>query len=308
MDDVWISMQRSKRNVFGSGRAGKRQRTKKKPLRVGIAYTGWEKQGIGRYITRDKVAYASFENAKQFVAGYEALLSQSYDMFSVEKRILGGDGALWIRSTADELDVILQLDPYHRNRAVMRSVSNSGTRRAIFAAFKAGDADEAIHLVLTELKQATDENAKGKLMELAKYLSENYASLLTWQERGIELPPAPAGVSYRRLGAQEANNCNLITLRMKNRKGSWSVRGATNMAKILCYRQTIGLDTILTYRKPGEATRTPLRTVTQSAAETPEAEGKKYAGGWLQAPMPYDNVALTGGRDAIRNLLRLRTL
>jgi len=105
------------------------------------------------------------------------------------------------------------------------------------------------------------------------------------------------------MGVQESSNC-LITQRMKRRRGSWSDSGANNMARILCFRSTIGLDAILGVLPKPELTEAfagPL-----SAAKSPQHDGKGYGADWLYAPMPFEDAFKTNGREAIRGLLRMK--
>jgi hypothetical protein len=78
------------------------------------------------------------------------------------------------------------------------------------------------------------------------------------------------------------------------------------MAKILCFRNTVGLDAILGALPeplPSEARAEPL-----SAAKAPQHDGKGYAADWLYAQMPFEDAFRTHGREAIRSMLRLRPL
>jgi hypothetical protein len=129
---------------------------------------------------------------------------------------------------------------------------------------------------------------------------------LTWQERGVELPAPPEGISYRNMGVMEPNNCSLITQRMKHRKGSWTEKGADRMAKILCIRNTIGLDAMLGTLPEPDLTKSWIEPL--SAAQTPKHDGKGYGADWLQTPMPFEQVFKTNGRDAIRGMLGMRPL
>ena len=78
------------------------------------------------------------------------------------------------------------------------------------------------------------------------------------------------------------------------------------MAQILCFRNTVGLDAILgtlPEPPPAEAWLEPL-----SAAKSPQHDGRGYGADWLYAEMPFENAFRTNGREAIRNMLRLRPL
>jgi len=252
-DDVWISRQRGTRRKRGAAAGGthegsgkKPKKLGKRPMHVGTAYTGWEQAKDGSYGTVDKIAYASFGAAPDFTADFEALLRQRFDMDGVERRVTSGDGEGWIRTAAEENDCILQLDPYHRSRAITKAVSDKGDRKLLHEAIGEKDVGKALSLVCEMALDAQGDPERKSLTELYGYLHGNKDSLLTWQERGVELPAPPDGVAYRGMGVQESNNCSLITQRMKHRRGSWSEGGGSRMAKLLCFRGTLGLDSVLT--------------------------------------------------------------
>ena len=306
MDDVWLSMQKKKRRKAGTPSAKGNKKSGKKPLHVGIAYTGWSERKDGRYATTDKIATTSFGGAKEFNGHFEMLLRHRYDMDGVDLRLMNGDGANWIKSSADESDAILQLDPYHRSQAILRGVSDRESRRKIYDAIREKDIDKTLAVTYSLVEGAEDDITREKAAELHGYFSENRESLLTWTERGIKLPAPPEGVVYRNMGVQESSNCGLITHRMKHRKGSWSEEGATNMGKILCYRHTIGFDEMLGPMPEPKAPK--AETEPLSVGKVPFYEGKGYGGDWLYAGMPFDQAFRTNGREAIRGILKQKPL
>lgn len=306
LDDVWIQMQKERRRKKGGSAAAAGKKTGKKPMHAGTAYTGWEQTRDGKFRTMDKFAYAGFGTANEFTTTFEMLLRQRYDMDGVERRVVNGDGAEWIRTAAEENDSILQLDPFHRSRAVLRAVSDKKDQGALFNAIGEKDVDKALAVIDGLIANAADESAMKKLQELYSYFCNNKDTLLTWQERGIELPKPPPGVVYRNLGVQESSNCDLITQRMKHRKGSWTINGGANMARALCFRNTIGLDTVLGMLP--EPTGAGLPADVLSSAKAPVCDGKGYDGAWLHADMPFDQAFKTQGREAIRGMLRKRRL
>jgi hypothetical protein len=220
--------------------------------------------------------------------------------------VANGDGAGWVRAVAERHGAILQLDPYHRNTAIVEAVADRGDRGLLLDALAGRDVGKALGIARGLAAKAGDERARARLEALHGYLDANRDALLTWRERGLDLPPPPDGVEYRDMGAQEANNCSLITLRMKRRRGSWSEGGGNNMARVLCLMGTIGLDAIMgDLPEPGPAERAPEPL---SAASAPTRDGKGYGADWLRARMPFEGAAVTPGREAIRGMLRLRPL
>lgn len=311
-DDVYIPTQKKKRRKRGEpvtedkSKKDTKKKSGKKPMHVGISYTGWEQSGDGRCITANKMAYASFGEVSDFTEQFDALQSHCYDMDSVEVRLTNGDGAGWINKEAEEHNSILQLDPYHRSKAIVKSIGSKDDRKLLYDALDAKDVDRVLLAIWELYAKEENEKSRKKLKDLYEYFSNNRDSLLTWQERGVELPAPPEGITYRGMGAQEPNNCSLITLRMKHRRGSWSTEGGDNMSKVLCYRNTIGIDTILgdlPEPTPVEQFPAPL-----SAAETPLHDGKGYDAQWLYAQMPFEDTFKTNGREAIRGMLKMRPL
>jgi hypothetical protein len=93
---------------------------------------------------------------------------------------------------------------------------------------------------------------------------------------------------------------------MKHRRGSWSEAGGENMAKILCFRNTVGLDAIMgVLPEPPAAIPQPEPL---SAAKAPQRDGKGHAADWLHAEMPFENAFRTHGREAVRDMLRMKPL
>jgi hypothetical protein len=305
-DDVWVSRQKEKRRKRGGTVKGTDKKPGKKPVHVGIAYTGWGREKDGSHRTLDKIAYASFGSASMFTATFEALLRQRFDMDGVERRVTNGDGETWIRTTAEDNDSVLQLDPYHRSKAITKAVSDKGDRKLLNDAVNEKDVEKVLSLICELAWDEQDESAREKLVKLYGYFHNNKDIFLTWQERGINLPDPPESVEYRSMGVQESNNYCLITHRMKHRRGSWSERGGGHMAKALCFRSTVGLDAILgtlPVPQPAEARPEPL-----SAAKALMHDGRGYGADWLYAKMPFENAFKTIGREAIRDMLRLKPL
>jgi hypothetical protein len=72
-----------------------------------------------------------------------------------------------------------------------------------------------------------------KLVGLYDHLVNNKAGLIPYKLRGIDMPTPPDGIEYRQLGTMEHNICDVLAMRMKEIKMSWSINGAVNLGKIL---------------------------------------------------------------------------
>jgi len=305
-DDIWLNMQREERKKAVEPEKKGRRRIGKKPMHIGTAYTGWEEKRDGSYETMNKFAFAGFSEAAVFATRFEALLRQRYDMDGIERLIINGDGEGWIKTVAENNDAILQLDPFHKSQAIMRAVKDKDERKKIHDALNKKDVEKTLDHISALIAKTSDEPTLKKLEALLTYFDNNKDYLLPWQERGIAMPAPPEGVTYRNMGLQEHNNCDLITQRMKHRKGSWSPNGATNMAAVLCLRNTIGINAMLGILPEMPEAVAPPEPL--SAAKTPQQDGKGYGAAWLYAKMPFVETFVTAGRDAIRGLLGQRKI
>jgi len=307
-DDVWISRQKEQRRKKGETAEPDVPEKKigKKPMHMGIAYTGWTQANDGSFSTANKIAYASFGSSSDFASNFETLLYHRFDMDGIEQRVTNGDGEQWIKTTAEINDSILQLDPYHRSKAIIKAVRSKEDRKLLFDAIDEKNVDKVLNITYGLVLKEKDEPKRKALDKLHGYFSNNRESFLNVQERGIELPKPPEGISYRNMGVQETSNCSILTQRMKHRRGSWSEKGADHMGKILCFRNTIGLDAILGVLP--EISTATVWVEPLSAAQSPKHDGKGYGADWLYAQMPFEQNFKTQGREAIRNMLRLRPL
>ena len=107
-DGVYIKLQ---------GKDRKKEKQDKAEIKIGIAYAGWRKTGPDRYALENKVVAAGFSKAKEFQEYREAVIAEEFNLDEVSQRILNAGGASWIKKEKDK-STCLQLDPFHRNKAV----------------------------------------------------------------------------------------------------------------------------------------------------------------------------------------------
>ena len=110
------------------------------------------------------------------------------------------------------------------------------------------------------------------------YYKGNEDALLSAYDRGIPIPDTsePGAIHHARLGSMESNVFTLVGNRMKGRRACWSIRGATNLANLLCLYHTTGFSGMFAgFALPAEETATadwrPL-----SASKVPLKAGKGY--------------------------------
>lgn len=184
-----------------------------------------------------KVMSAGFENGKIFQKLREATIKKKYNTEEAVLRVLNGDRAAWVKAFEDP-DTVFQLDRFHIYQKIQGCINEKDMQsrlRSLYDACKIEELLETIQIYADSI--ATDDGKdkrEKKALELYDYLAGNKEHLLSYQNReGLQVPEPPKGLVYKKLGTQENQNCSIITLRMKNNKGSWSISGGGHMAKIL---------------------------------------------------------------------------
>ncbi|MDD3318260.1 MAG: ISLre2 family transposase [Methanosarcina sp.] len=286
-----------------------RKKGKRQELKVAISYEGWKEVSKGCYEVVNKLVCAGFEPAAEFKKRKEGMLGAEYNLDEIQMRILNGDGGNWIKNQGQGEEVHYQLDPFHKSQAIIRNIQDKQVRATMLTFLKENKYEEILMYVSALEKDSTDEKTKEKLRNLYKYFSENSQGLMPYLERGLELPVLEEGLIYRNMGTMEHNVCDVISQRMKHRKGSWSIAGGGNMAKVLAWKTSRRLKGVISQftscqitGKLAEAIQAPL-----SAAQVPKTIGSGYSyptkGSW-----PFEGVFKTNGRNVIQMLVSDRVL
>jgi hypothetical protein len=212
-------------------------------LKVGIAYSGAKQTGKKRYNLVDKVGYATFGSKEEFHNGKEGVIADYFNVDEIEHRILNADGASWARYEMNAEDNIhFQLDPYHRNRAIPRYVSDEDKREELRDLLYQGEIDILLQTIQGYVNDTADKEELQKEHEnytkLLSYYTNNKDGMIPYSKRGLDLPPPQGDTVYRNLGAMESNIFSLIGFRMKHRRANWSINGASHMAKLLVLKGT----------------------------------------------------------------------
>jgi len=234
-DGVWLKMQGKDRKKHGAS----------KEMKMMVAYDGAKKMGKKRYELQNKVAYCGFEKADKFFERKEGAIADYYALDEIEQRILNGDGASWIRRSTEGEGIHFQLDPYHRNKAILIKVWRPEARREIWKLLYEKKTAEMLEYIGILADSVTNADEQKDLRELHQYLSNNADGLVGYHRRGLKLPEPKAGMVYRRLGAMESNVFSLIGRRMKGRRAAWSIRGGGNLGRLLCLKTTKRLKSVL---------------------------------------------------------------
>jgi len=278
-DGISLSLQGKSRKEYGE----------RKDMKLAIAYDGAKKSGKNRYTLTNKVACANFEGIEDFVGRKEGAIAGAYNVDEIELRLLNGDGANWIRRNLIDGSIHYQLDPFHRNKWVTETVADEAARKNIMKALYSNDPELLLHVIEVEAASTDDEAVRENYMRLHGYFEKNKDGIVPWQQRGLDIPAAPEGKEYRRMGACESNIYTIIGNRMKGGRANWSIDGGNNLARLLCLKFTGKLTGVLANLS---AMVLPERyseevKVEFSAAQIPQREGKGY-NGFRQASIPSD--------------------
>ena len=258
-----------------------------KEMKVAIAYDGAVKKGKKRYELTNKVACANFESADEFVKRKEGVIAGSYNVDEICMRFLNGDGASWIKQSKTDENVHIQLDQFHRNKAITRNVANADVKEKITELLYSKEIELLLHVIEVEALSTDDEVEREKYKELHTYFHNNKEGLVPIHRRGLGIPVPPEGKEYRRMGAMESNIYTIIGNRMKGGRACWSIKGGNNLARLLCLKHTHHLagtlESLNTFELPERYTEEI--PVEYSAAKVPAHEGKGY-NGFRQALIP----------------------
>jgi len=250
-----------------------------KEMKVAIAYDGAAKKGKERYELTNKVACANFEKSGDFVKRKDGVIAGAYNVDEIEVRFLNGDGASWIKKSKTDENVHIQLDQFHRNKAISRNVSNPEVRDNITELLYAKEIDLMLHVIEVEALSTDDEDEREKYMALHTYFGNNKDGLVPVHRRGLIIPAPPDGKEYRRMGCMESNIYTIIGNRMKGGRACWSIKGGNNLARLLCLKYTHRLTTTLENLNTCVLPERYIEEIiTTSAAKIPPCEGKGYNG------------------------------
>ncbi len=205
-----------------------REKAKKAEVKLGIAYEGWDKVGKDRYKTINKTFYADIASSERFWLGFTSKLHSRYDLAGINRFVLGGDGASWIKDGLGYFGAEFQLSRYHYNRELRRVLCKDHKAiKLIRDACDRGDITTA-NRELEMLRQTAKGERAIDIKRLQHYLLSNAFGLKDYR-------PETGAVTnkLRRTGAMEGNVDKLIARRMKNQGMSWSLRG---IRSLLCVR------------------------------------------------------------------------
>ena len=182
-----------------------------------VAYAGKEARG-GRVRRVGCARHAMVGPAGEFMPQAVAAVGRRYDLSKVRRVHVGADGEGWCLAAGEWLpgaEAVPHLDPFHVNRAVLSCFPDPRMGWAVLDCLWDAGQREAAALIdaAAELGEARPERAA----RVSAYLRGNMPFL------GV---PGPS------LGTMESENQHLYGVRMDSFPCAWSVRGASDMARL----------------------------------------------------------------------------
>lgn len=151
-----------------------------------------------------------------------ASMGKKYDLSKIERVHLGSDGEKWCRDVERYLpkaQVTYHLDPFHVNHAIMGCFDDKRLAWNVIDVVSCGDKHEAIALLSACLDYGLAKQKRTRAV--ISYLEGNIDAI------AVEGPS---------LGTMESENQHLYGARMDSFPCAWSLRGASDMARIISRR------------------------------------------------------------------------
>lgn len=250
-------------------------------LKLAIAHEGWDRRSDGEYALRGKRVHMGMNPSSAFVRTQIYDLSTRWDLSSVSRFVVGGDGAPLAREAASLAPrSLFQLDRFHLRRAILRATAPDGVlSRRVYELSVAGRLEEAL-LLLKEERRRSEPRRGREIGRLISYLLQNREGLLDFRERLPEV-----GAEARGLGAVEGNVDKCVANRFKKRGRRFTLSGAHSLAKVVELRINGNLAGYLAERARRVRPEGKRREVVEASAplrqrisEDPES--------WLRVHMP----------------------
>lgn len=197
---------------------------KRLEVKAMVAYAG--KEARGGKVHRKRCAHHALVGTPErlWSEGVASAVGRKYDLSKIERVHLGGDGERWCRDAGRYLpkaEVAFHLDPWHVNHAVLACFADSKLAWNILEVINDGGKEEAVALLEACLDEGLAREKQAR--SVISYLKGNIDHI------------ALDGPS---LGTMESENQHLYGVRMDSFPCAWSVRGASDMARIISRRES----------------------------------------------------------------------
>jgi len=155
-------------------------------------------------------------------------IEEQYEISSLERIYLCGDGDKWIRKGLEFLPrSVFVLDLFHLDRYLIAALGrDSDAHKEIWAAFKEGDQVRVEKVLREAARRAETPGRKEAVRDCRRYIRQNWDGIMAYRL----YPEAELGVSA------EAHVSHLFSARLSSRPMAWSTRGVDRMARLRVLR------------------------------------------------------------------------
>lgn len=154
-----------------------------------------------------------WQEVSDYIAG-------QYELESIEKIYLSGDGGGWIRAGAEYIPgAIFILDKFHLSRYILKATAHAPElKKPIYRGIRSLNKQAVLNHLDEALKRAKEAPRQRRIGETIKYIARN------WD--GIE-----AAVKHLNVGCSaEGHVSHVLAARLSSRPMAWSLKGAEKMA------------------------------------------------------------------------------
>ena len=230
VDGTPIHLQKKDRKLY---------RRRMAEVRLGVAYTGWERRyrgGNGKQVRlKDKYVYGEVgTDGNGFMERLSSTCEERYGISKAKVSLVGGDGAWWIREGQRDWfpNSQLCLCKYHLQKALTDTLGYSKEIRNHIKRLIAKKDLLGVKKVLDKerIKAWMDEKKTEKIAKLKGYLIDNWEAIDGVRKAKKKNPHLKS--KLRNTGAIEGNIDKVIANRFKKRGRGWSMRGASGLLKV----------------------------------------------------------------------------
>lgn len=196
---------------------------KRMEVKAVVGYEGKEVRA-GKARRRGCVHHALVGKPEEIWSQSSAAIAEKYDLARIERVHLGADGERWCRDAGSYFPfakTIFYLDPFHVNRAIMSCFRDSRMAWNVIDVLNDGGKNEAMALL-----RACEEYGVASARRTSK--------VIAYLEGNID----HIALDGPSLGTMESENQHLYGSRMDCWPCAWSIRGASDMARIISRRES----------------------------------------------------------------------
>ncbi|MGO0121737.1 ISLre2 family transposase [Desulfothermobacter acidiphilus] len=193
--------------------------------RLVYIHEGKEKVGKDRYrLKRPYYLGGLYSDTDELWFEVLSYIEEQYELSSVERIYLCGDGDRWIKKGLEFLPrSVFVLDLFHLDKYLVAALGrDSDGYREIWAALWEGDEVKVQAILRRAGKAAASPARKEAVRDCRRYIRRNWEGIMAYRL----YPGAELGVSA------EAHVSHLFSARLSSRPMAWSARGVDRMARL----------------------------------------------------------------------------